>query len=343
MIQTRIISKRYYINNLDETEYSSEVWDRKEKIEKYDLLIKEGCTEEVILQVVDVPRSTLFRWKQRYKRSGLSGLENESRRPNTLRQSTWTRKIEERVYHLRKKYPLWGKEKIAVMYRQEHQEKISSSTIGRILKKLVTKGRIKSVNFLCHKRITRPRLFKSHAQRWKRDMKTSSPGELLQIDHMTVHVPGHGYVKQFNAICPMTKMVVEKVYKKATSQNAADFLEHAIKVLPFQIRSIQVDGGSEFMKDFEQTCANHQIPLYVLPPRSPECNGNVERSNGTFKYEFYSQYHGGGTFHQLQRSLDKFTIFYNKKRPHQGLGYLTPSQFYSSISRGGGSVSYVLN
>ena len=41
-------------------------------------------------------------------------------------------------------------------------------------------------------------------------------------------------------------------------------------------------------KDFENECANEQIPLYVLPPASPKYNGNVERFNRTCRTEFYS-------------------------------------------------------
>ncbi len=44
---------------------------------------------------------------------------------------------------------------------------------------------------------------------------------------------------------------------------------------------IQVDGGSEFMGDFEDECAERKPPLKVLPPHSPELNGVVERTNRT--------------------------------------------------------------
>ena len=38
---------------------------------------------------------------------------------------------------------------------------------------------------------------------------------------------------------------------------------------PFPIRSLQVDGGSEFRDEFEQACRDLGIPLYVLPPKNP--------------------------------------------------------------------------
>ena len=336
MLQTRILRKRDYHNlNIDETDYSKEVWDRKATLDKMALLLSEGCLESVALDALDVPRSTYYRWKKNYKNLGLVGLENESRRPSKVRHSSWTREIESRVYHLRKKYPLWGRQKIAVVYEREYKQKLSYSMVGRILKKLVKQGRIFPVKLLLHrKKDTKKRVFNNHAQRWKHGMKARAPGELVQVDHMTVYIPGFGYAKHFSATCPVTKYTVYEIYQEATSKNAADFLEKMKIAFPFQIISIQVDGGSEFMAYFENACKKVKIPLFVLPPRSPELNGNVERGNGTAKYEFYAQYTATPNFHTLRKKLYHFTQFYNSERPHQGIGLLTPRQFYEVIRTG---------
>ncbi len=49
------------------------------------------------------------------------------------------------------------------------------------------------------------------------------------------------------------------------------------------VSSVQVDGGSEFMQEFETACRDAGIPLHVLPPRRPDINGSVERSNRTLR------------------------------------------------------------
>src|SRR5918993_370382 len=51
---------------------------------------------------------------------------------------------------------------------------------------------------------------------------------------------------------------------------------------------IQVDSGSEFMAEFEAACQTRAIRLFVLPPRSPKLNGCVERTNRTWRDEFYA-------------------------------------------------------
>jgi hypothetical protein len=44
------------------------------------------------------------------------------------------------------------------------------------------------------------------------------------------------------------------------------------------------------MAEFEVACQTKAITLYVLPPRSPQMNGAVERCNGAWRYEFYETY-----------------------------------------------------
>ena len=321
----------YQIKKIDETNYSPIVFERKEKLEKINLLLSEGCLENIALEALGVPRSTYYRWKKNYRKIGLVGLENESKCPNKVREPTWTNKVESNVYHLRKKFPLWGKQKITVIYKRYYNESVSESTVGRILTKLTKQGKIMPVYFLQGKKNTKKRIFNGHANRWKLGMKAQQPGELIQVDHLTTTIPGFGVLKHFSAICPVSKYVVYQAYKTATSRNAADFLDKMKREFPFSIRSIQVDGGSEFMADFEKLCFQSNIPLWVLPPRSPEYNGNVERTNGTAKYEFYAQYDSQPNLHVIRKKLQKFTHFYNSFRPHQGIDLLTPKQFFDSI------------
>jgi len=57
--------------------------------------------------------------------------------------------------------------------------------------------------------------------------------------------------------------------------------------MPFKVRAIQVDRGSEFFREFEQECQGRGINLFVLPPKSPKLNGCVERAQRTHTEEFY--------------------------------------------------------
>jgi putative transposase len=119
-------------------------------------------------------------------------------------------------------------------------------------------------------------------------MKGKTPGQMVQIDHMTVTKNGV-VMKHFQAWDPSSKFIHSNLYYNAKSRTDKKFLMNLRQKAPFKIESIQVDGGSEFMKEFEEACQEFKIPLYVLPPKRPQYNGGVERGNRTFREEFYSQ------------------------------------------------------
>jgi len=106
---------------------------------------------------------------------------------------------------------------------------------------------------------------------------------------------------------------------RATAGTATAFLDDKLEHLLVRIRAIQVDGGSEFMAEFEEVCAHHAIPVYVLPPRSPKLNGCVERLNRTSREEFWHYYDGDFTIAAVTPALRAWEDAYNRLRPHQAL------------------------
>ena len=124
------------------------------------------------------------------------------------------------------------------------------------------------------------------------------------------------------------------VYSNAKASSAKRFLLDFVKQCPFQIKSIQVDGGSEFMADFEESCKELDIPLIVLPPKSPKYNGGVERGNRTFREEFYAKPDLlEDSIRGIQSELVKALIKYNSYRPHFGLKGKTPMEYIDSVLR----------
>jgi len=209
--------------------------------------------------------------------------------------------------------------------------KVSISTVGRILSKLLHHRKIRPVAFYTGKYLPKPRVFNNHAQRLPLGIKSKKPGELVQVDHMTVKLDSGKEVKHFEAMCPVTHFSVGKAYRQATSLNATDFLDFMVQPLPFKLLSIQVDGGCEFRGDFEEACKNRNIPLFVIPVRSPQINGAVERGNGTLKYEFYSLYDKNDNLTSINGALQQYMDIYNNYRPHRSLQGLTPMEYYTNM------------
>jgi putative transposase len=137
--------------------------------------------------------------------------------------------------------------------------------------------------------------------------------------------------RQFTAVDVVSRHGVLSVRSCATAGTARDCLAEVQQRAPFPIRAIQVDGGSEFMAEFETACQQQQIALFVLPPRSPKLNGRVERLNGTARREFWELYDGDLELPPLQAALRAWEHAYNHHRPHQALGYQTPAEFLSGL------------
>ena len=158
---------------------------------------------------------------------------------------------------------------------------------------------------------------------------------MVQIDHMSAS-KNNTYVKAFQAWGPIGKYVDAQVLTNATSHSAKKFLHQLIKYAPFKISSIQVDGGSEFIAEFEQACADLDIVLFVLPPKKPQYNRGVERSNRIFREEFYARSDLlADTVGALKAALKAAVAKYNSYRPHQSIDFLTPLEYinYNDLTR----------
>ena len=325
-------ARSYRSIKVDETT-PQEAVERLRKLELYDRLRAEGCSERTALDAVGWSRATCYRWKARHRDRGLAGLVAKSRRPRHVRARQWSRDDERHVWRIRNRHPFMGRMPIRVLLAREGR-RLSDSTVGRILAKGVAPGRVRPCAF-CRARV-RPRQRRdfstSWAQRWSYGERAGQLGELIQVDHMTVSRDGQT-LKEFRAVCPISKVMVARVFSRATARNARRFLDTVRRDLPFPVRSInallaaRVDGGSEFRADFEDACQALETPLKVLPPRRPQFNGVVERGNDTSRVEFWSQYAGELTVRAVEEHLDSYLTFYNTGRPHRRLNMATPMEY----------------
>jgi len=230
------------------------------------------------------------------------------------------------VQRLREKYPRWGKDKLVVLLRQEGYE-TSASTVGRILSRLKERGALVEPIWRAVSKRKRRRLVREYGTRKPRDYIIEGPGDLVQVDTLDVRPEIGRVFKQFTARDMVSRWDVLGVSSCATAKAAARFLDELVERMPFPVRAIQVDGGSEFYAEFEQACKERGIRLFVLPPRSPKLNGCVERANRTHTEEFYDVYPMIYTVAGIRFAQSKWEEIYNTVRPHQALGYLTPLQY----------------
>lgn len=278
----------------------------------------------LVCRTFGISRATLYRWLKKFDPKDLTSLKEQSRRPKTFRKPTWSSELMMAVKRLRHLYPRWVKDKIAVLLKREGLE-ASASTVGRIINHLKKRGELiepKRRSFSVKRRMQRP-----HAIRKPKNYSVTEPGDLVQVDTLDIRPVPDTVLKQFTARDMVSKWDVIEARSRATAKTARDFLDKAEKRMPFHIKAVQVDGGSEFFSEFEDACKQKGIRLFVLPPKSPKLNGCVERSNRTHTEEFYEVYDCSWIVPELNEQLLQWEYTYNCIRPHKALGLKTPLQF----------------
>jgi len=271
---------------------------------------------------------TFYRWKNRFDPYDLTTLEAWSRRPHHVRKPLTPAPIEDRILELRTKYPRWGKDKLVVLLRRKGI-RVSTSTVGRVMKRLKDRGvLVEPVNVRQAKEARKRRRRPRYAIRKPEGYRVTAPGDLIQVDTLQIHLKGNDRRWQFSSRDLISRWDVSRAYRNASSFAAALFLEYMERKFPFLVRAIQIDGGSEFKKHFEEACRERGIRLFIIPPRTPKLQGYVESANKTHRVEFYEVEDIGLKMEEHNKQLEEWDKVYNTIRPHQSLDYLTPAEYY---------------
>jgi transposase len=269
---------------------------------------------------------TIKYWLARYRKEGVNGLENRSRRPKTQPNETPIR-TKERIIELRKKTGLCAK-KLAWKLEKEGI-KIHYNTVHKIIKQegLTRRYRTKKIKYKYVKLPLRP-------------------GELIEIDVKYVPMKVKGdRLYQFTAIDCSSRWRHLKVYPEQTTQNSLRFLKEVINKAPFRIRSVKTDNHSIFTnrytgylksKDpfnprlhaFDLLCQRMNIIHYLIDPGKPAQNGKVERSHRTDSEQFYAKVNLN-SFNELEQKIKLWNMKYNNLE-HCALKGLSPNEFLRS-------------
>lgn len=144
-----------------------------------------------------------------------------------------------------------------------------------------------------------------------------------------------GQTRQFTVRALVSRYDVLTLTGRAAWRTVLLALDAITKRIPFPIRAMREDGGSESMSEFEEACSD----------RGNRLTGAMERANRTHQEEFYQTSTANLTVEAMGKDLARWEKIYNTVRPHQALGHLTPRQFLDPWNlnhrQKGGGVAYV--
>jgi transposase InsO family protein len=272
-----------------------------------------------------ITRKTLAKWMKRYESHGLSGLEEASRAPKTVRTRTITLEQRYRIRKLRLTYPRYGKMKLATLYPRFYDTPMSSWHIQKVIEEdhlypdkiRAARLRKKSVQARIHQRKRITTLFKEHKINW-----------LWHVDTVILTLPSGGYRYLLTAIDEVSKLSFARLYTTHSSRNARDFLNRLVFLTNHQLQNLHSDNGSEFKKEFEDACRDQHIPQWYSRVHTPKDNAVLERFNRTIQEEFVEATEADPLFpEEFNRALTDWLIEYNFNRPHKTLAYKTPIEY----------------
>jgi transposase InsO family protein len=206
----------------------------------------------------------------------------------------------------------YGARRMSLYIKQKHNWFVSKTSIWRLYKE-------HGLNRL---------RYKKKWQRFPQSYSKPNPGDRLQIDVKFIEKIGSEQKRyyQFTAIDDCTRFRVLRVYDHNTVKSAADFVDRLREQLPFAIKQIQTDNGSEFSEQFSWHLQDLGIRHRKTRVCSPEENGKVERSHRTDGEEFYERHRFVSVSHCV-KLLKDWEREYNEERPHTALGDKTPKEY----------------
>ncbi len=273
--------------------------------------VTEACRE------FNVPRSTFYRWKQKYDKEGRSGLYRKKPVAITYPGKT-SPEVVEKILEIWAEYQI-GALRIKYYLERYHGIKVSESTVTRVLK--------------AHGASRLPKTAPRRALHTKRYAK-KVPGHHVQVDVKFLQLKdkeGNAVKRyQYTAIDDATRIRALQIFPKHNQDCAIKFMDYVIEKFPFRISTVRTDRGHEFQARFHWHVEDQGIQHVYIKPRTPQLNGKVERSHRTDQTEFYQLL----TYMDdvdLNAKLEAWENFYNYGRPHISLDGKTPYEVMRAL------------
>jgi len=269
-------------------------------------------------------------------------LEPESKAPhNRENRKRISKEVEKKILKVRDESKnIWGKVKIAKVLKRDYQIEINPNTVNKYLHK--------------NKRIN-PKISLKNSKAWKakvarekmsielrvkyrppKEIKDYAPGALVEKDMKYVpkykqEAPskaGENFFNQHTEICSFTRIRSLELENNGNALESAESHKRSMEKFPFRIACENTDNGSENYGYFREQLQEENVFHFYSNIGTPTDNPRVERSHLTDELEFYQRGGLKRSFLEQKQALKEWEYFYNFKRPHQALGYLTPMEFY---------------
>jgi hypothetical protein len=293
---------------------------------------------------IGISRQWLSLLKNHFEKKGKDPrvLEPKLKAPHSTKsRKRISKEIENKILKVRKDSKnVWGKVKIAVVLLRDYKIKIDPNTVNSYLHK--------------HKLID-PKISLKNSRAWQakiarenpeselvvrfrppKAIKDLAPGALVEKDmkyvekqtRMDSSKGADNFYSQHTEIDSFTRIRSLELARNGTALGSAEAHKKSKEKFDFVIACENTDNGYENQKEFRDVLKKDKVFHFNSNKGTPTDNPRVERSHLTDEIEFYQKGGFKKTFEEQATAIKEWEYFYNWKRPHQALGYLTPMAFH---------------
>jgi putative transposase len=293
-------------------------YSQAEKLEIIRLVEESELPLKRTLDELEVPRSTFYRWYDRYQAAGYDGLADQKPGP----QQFWNRipdSVRQQVVEVALERPDQSPRQLAWHLTDTEGYFISETSVYRILKSFDL--------------ITSP-VFDVVKASDKFKNPTKRVNEMWQTDFTQFKVYGWGWYYLCTILDDFSRYILAwRLASTMAATDVQDTLQIAIDKTGLQ--HIQVehrprllsDNGPAFIADaLKDFLKPYDIDLIHGRPFHPQTQGKIERYHRSMKSivllnTFFFPW-------ELEQALADFVVYYNTQRYHESLDNLTPEDVY---------------
>jgi transposase InsO family protein len=289
-----------------------------EKLEIIRLVERSHQPTKRTLDMLGIPRTTFYRWYDRYIALGEAGLADQPSRPGRV----WNRipdAVRRQIVDLALEEPELSPRELAVRFTDTRRYFVSEASVYRLL--------------VAHDLVTSPAFAIIKAAEEFHE-KTTRPNQLWQTDFTYLKVIGWGWFYLSTILDDYSRYII--AWRLCTTMRASDAtetLEDALAasgcdraVVAHRPRLLTDNGSSYISGDLAVWLEGEGIDHVRGAPNHPQTQGKIERWHQTLKNRILLEnYYLPGA---LEEAIAAFVEHYNHQRYHESLGNLTPADVY---------------
>ena len=289
-----------------------------EKLEIIRLVEGSHLSARMTLAKLGIPRTTFYRWYDRYLQRGEAGLQDQSPKPKHV----WNRipnEVRRKVVRLALKETDLSPRELAVTFTDTERYFVSEASVYRVLK--------------AHDLITSPAFIVIKAASEFKD-KTTAINQLWQTDFTYLKVLGWGWFYLSTILDDYSRYIIAwKLCTNMRADDVTDTLDLALQAsgcdqvhVVHKPRLLSDNGSSYVSGDLAEWLQDKGMKHSRGAPYHPQTQGKIERWHQTLKNRILLEnYFLPG---DLEAQIGAFVDHYNHKRYHESLSNVTPADVY---------------